>query len=243
MSSTKHSTALKEYQLKALFCFQSNSSIRADHAAQTRRKYSVSLIHLQFLIELKALQKCILAIYMLKQKSQKQNIKSRSHGSAVVSEERLPRYLFDPQREKRKQRGGMQRELLGFMCFTRRDRAHAAWATWILFTAPTQQSIPLSDFGLTCLRHTQSLFLSFAVWYDWCVSWLKFCHRTFRLISHHDRQMCVHSALQQLFICCHSNSARATVVVLIECEINLAHTLFLCSPLINNAVLRCFDWK
>lgn len=101
----QNTTALKEYQLKAPFCFQSNSSIRVDHAAQTRRKYCISLIHLQSLIELKALQRCTLVICMLKQKSQKQNIKSSSHGSAVVSEEGFLDIYLILREEKRTSRG------------------------------------------------------------------------------------------------------------------------------------------
>lgn len=74
--------------------------------------------------------------------------------------------------------------------------------------------------------HTHSLSLFYCTVWLVCVSWLRFCHRTFTLISHCDRQIYVHRALQQLFISCHSNGVRAAVVVLIECEINLAHTFF-----------------
>lgn len=64
---------------ETIFCFQSHFSITADPAAQKIRKCCISLIHLQSVIELKALQRCILAISMLKHQSQKQNIKSWWH--------------------------------------------------------------------------------------------------------------------------------------------------------------------
>lgn len=154
----------------------------------------------------------------------------------------IPGYLFDPQREKRRvERGRFEeglRERLGFVCFTG-GGGHQDGTEHILCYSMghmdaihcshsfLQQSIFLNDFGLTGLGHTQSLaFFNCIVWLV-CVSWLKFCHRTFWLISHYNRQICVHSALQQLIIPCHSNSVRAEVVVPIQCEI--AHTLFLFS--------------
>lgn len=151
LESEKHKT------LKARFCLQSNSSIKVDLAAQTSSKNGISLKHLQFLIELKALDGCIFAVCMFKQQSQEQDMKSRSHTSAVVSS-----WIFIWSLERKRAVGERQslRELLGFMCFTggggyqdgtehrlgysmgHMDAIHCTHSS-------LKQSISLNDFGLT----------------------------------------------------------------------------------------------
>lgn len=189
------------------------------------------------------MRRCTLVICMLKQKSQKQNIKSGSHGSAVASEGK-PSWIFIWSSRRRKERaeGGRQRlrERLSFMCFSgggghqdrtdlRMELQHGPYGCYSQHPLFLKQSISLNVFGLTGLGHTHSPSFFYCMIWLVCVSWLRFCHRTFRLISHYDRQIYVLRALQQLFISCHSSRVRAAVVFLIECEINLAHTLSLFS--------------